>query len=404
MDGFLISQNSTKKLDVILAADALRPPLTGIGRYTYEVARRLAQHDTVERLRYFSMGQWLDDPLAVLHSSTAAGDASSTPLAVPRGPTLRTRLATSPLAVRVYCALTPTYFGWRLRGNGKSIYHAPNYIVPPFQGKTVSTVHDLSHVLYPQFHPRARVDYLNLTLGPSLARTTHVITVSEAVRQEMLERGLMPPERITAILEAADASFCPHTPEMLAPAMQALGLRPGHYCLFVGTVEPRKNVERLIQAYELLPDEIRRACPLVVAGGKGWNSETVHARMAKASQEGWLRYMSFVDQRWLPALYAGARLMAYPSLYEGFGLPIVEAMASGTPVLTSNTSCMPEVSAGAAKLVNPLDVEDIRHALEACICDEVWLAEARSKGLARASTLSWDRCVEETISVYQMLA
>ena len=96
--------------------------------------------------------------------------------------------------------------------------------------------------------------------------------------------------------------------------------------------------------------------------------------------------------------------MAYPSLYEGFGLPIVEAMASGTPVLTSNTSCMPEVAGGAAKLVNPLDVENIRHALDECIGNEVWLAEARSKGLDRAASLSWDRCVEETIAVYQKLA
>lgn len=390
------------KLDVILAADALRAPLTGIGRYTYEVARRLARHEEVARLRYFSMGQWLEDPLAALDSPPSEG---AKPVRAPRErATLRTRLATSPLAVRIYCALTPMYFGWRLRGNRQSIYHAPNYIVPPFDGQTVSTVHDLSHILYPQFHPRARVEYLNLTLGPSLARTSHVITVSEAVRQEMIERRLMPPDRITAILEAADAAFRPHTPQMLEPAMQALGLRAGQYCLFVGTVEPRKNVERLIQAYELLPQEMRREWPLVIAGGKGWNSEAIHARMAKAQAEGWLRYVSFVDQRWLPALYAGARLMAYPSLYEGFGLPIVEAMASGTPVLTSNTSCMPEVAGGAARLVNPLDVEDMAQALEECLSNEAWQAEAKVKGLARASGLSWDRCVEETVAVYRQLA
>lgn len=393
------------KLDIILAADALRPPLTGIGRYTFEVARRLARHEEVARLRYFSMGQWLDDPLAALEKPPSENGSPAAPGPSPRErATLRTRLATSPMAVRVYCALTPMYFGWRLRGNRQSIYHAPNYIVPPFEGRAVSTVHDLSHILYPQFHPRARVDYLNLTLGPSLARTSHVITVSEAVRQEMIERRLMPPDRITAILEAADAAFRPHTPQMLDPAMQALGLRAGQYCLFVGTVEPRKNVERLIQAYELLPQDMRRECPLVIAGGKGWNSETVHAHMAKAQAEGWLRYVSFVDQRWLPALYAGARLMAYPSLYEGFGLPIVEAMASGTPVLTSNTSCMPEVAGGAAKLVNPLDMEDMAQALQECLGNEAWQADARAKGLARAASLSWDRCVEETVAVYRQLA
>lgn len=392
------------ELDIIIAADALRPPLTGIGRYTYELSRRLAQHRDVARLRYFSMGRWLDNPLDALDRSSAGEDGSA-PLQASRGrTTMRDRLAASPLAVRAYCALTPMYFGWRLRKNRQSIYHAPNYIVPPFDGRTVSTVHDLSHILYPQFHPKARVEYLNRTLSPSLARTSHVITVSETVRQEMIDHRLMPPDRITTVLEAADEAFRPHTPQMLDPAMRALGLRAGQYSLFVGTVEPRKNVERLIQAYELLPEGMRREWPLVVAGGKGWNSEAVHARMAKAQADGWLRYMSFVDQRWLPALYAGARLMAYPSLYEGFGLPIVEAMSSGTPVLTSNTSCMPEVAAGAARLVDPVDVEAMAHAIAGCLEDEAWQRKARTEGLDRAARLSWDRCSEETIEIYKRIA
>ena len=388
------------KLDLILGADALSPPLTGIGRYTHELARRLAGHQDVARLRYFSMGRWLADPLSGLDCLPADGERP----AKPERNALRTRLAASRLAVRLYGAVTPPLYGWRLRGNPQSIFHALSYIVPPFGGKTVSTVHDLSHMLYPQFHPSARVDYLNFALPPSMARTDHVITVSNAVRQEMLERGLMPSERITAIHLAADAIYRPHTPQMLAPAMQALGLRAGQYTLFVGTVEPRKNVERLIQACELLPLAMRREWPLVVAGGKGWNSEAIHARMAKAQAEGWLRYVSFVDQRWLPALYAGARLMAYPSLYEGFGLPVVEAMASGTPVLTSNTSCMPEVAVGAARLVDPLDVEDMAHALAECLGDTAGQAQARAKGLIRAAGLSWDRCAEETVAVYRHLA
>lgn len=387
------------KLDVILAADALRPPLTGIGRYAYELAKRLARHEDIARLRYFSAGRWMDDPLGTLdvpQGASGPGHAERV--------SLRSRLAANRLAVRVYQAVTPTLFGWRLRGNPHAIYHSPNYIVPPFGGKTVGTVLDLSHILYPQFHPQARVDYLNLALGASLARTDHVITVSEAVRQEVLAHGLMPPERVTAIHLAADPVFRPHAARMLEPAMQALGLRAGQYCLFVGTVEPRKNVERLVQAYGMLPEAMRREWPLVVAGSAGWRSEGIHERMAKAQAEGWLRYVSFVDQRWLPALYAGARLMAYPSLYEGFGLPIVEAMASGTPVLTSNTSCMPEVAGGAARLVNPLDVEGMAHALAECLGDEVWRAEAQAKGLARAAGLSWDLCAEQTVAVYRRLA
>ncbi|WP_182344470.1 glycosyltransferase family 4 protein [Comamonas koreensis] len=387
------------KLDLILGADALRPPLTGIGRYTYELAKRLDHHEAMVRVRYFSMGQWVEDPLAALAVPAEAGASA----AIPEVKTLRDRLSSNRAAVRVFALLTPALFGWRLRGNHAAIYHSPNYIVPPFSGKTVSTVHDLSHLLHPEFHPQARVDYLRLALDASLARTDQVITVSETVRQEMLAHGLMSADRIQAIHLAADSAYRPHTQEMLAPAMQALGLQAQQYSLFVGTVEPRKNVARLIQAYRQLSPALRQAYPLVVAGGKGWNSEAIHEELASAEAEGWLRYLSFIDQRWLPALYAGARLMAYPSLYEGFGLPIVEAMASGTPVLTSNTSCMPEVAGGAAYLVNPRDVDDIRHGLEHCLSDEAWQADARAKGLARAAQLSWDRCASETIAVYQKL-
>ena len=388
------------KLDLILAADALRPPLTGIGRYTYELARRLQRNEDITRLRYFSMGQWVTDPLGALEQPAAAG----ADIAVPEHRTLRDRLSANRTAVRIFARLTPALFGWRLRGNKSSIYHSPNYIVPPFSGKAVSTVHDLSHLLHPEFHPQARVDYLRLALHASLERTDQVITVSETVRQEMLAHGLMSADRIRAIHLAADSIFRPHTPQMLEPAMKALGLSSQQYTLFVGTVEPRKNVGRLLQAYRQLPAFLRQEYPLVVAGGKGWNSEAIHAELALAQAEGWLRYVSFVDQRWLPALYAGARLMAYPSLYEGFGLPIVEAMASGTPVLTSNTSCMPEVAAGAAWQVNPLEVDDITDGLTQCLSDPAWQTVASAKGLARAAQLSWDRCAKETVSVYQQVA
>lgn len=387
------------KLDVILAADALCLPLTGIGRYSYELARRLSKQEEIARLRYFSMGRWVNDPLTAL-DAPSPGTTTSPQIPI----SLRSRLAHSQLAARAFRTISPAMFGWRLRGNQRTVFHSPNYIVPPFQGKTVSTVHDLSHMLYPQFHPRARVDYLGPSLRQSLARTDHVITVSETVRQEMLERHMIQPERVTTVHLAADTVFRPLTDQMLEPVMQTLGLSAGQYCLFLGTVEPRKNVDRLLQAYEMLPQAMRREWPLVIAGGKGWNSESTHARMAAAQADGWLRYLAFVDQRWLPALYAGARLMAYPSVYEGFGLPIVEAMASGTPVLTSNTSCMPEVASGAARLVNPLDTEEIAHALSQCLSDEKWQTEAKIAGLARAARLSWDRCAKETVEVYKRLA
>lgn len=385
------------KLDLVFGADNLHYPLTGIGRYAFELASRLEGDESIHRVRYFSLGRWIDDPLA--QCMVQAGPAQRNVWAL-----VRARLANNRLAASAYTTLSPKYFQWALRKlDSKTIFHAPNFFVLPSQAIKVVTVHDLSHEQSPEFHPAARAQLMSTLLPESLRRADHIITVSEAVRKELMTRHQVAADRVTTVHLAASDLYRPHTTGMLAQAMTALGLQRGGYSLFVGTIEPRKNVERLVQAYERLPEDMRRKYPLLIAGGPGWNSDAIHARMSKAQEQGWLRYMSFLDQRWLPALYAGARLMAYPSLYEGFGLPIVEAMASGTPVLTSNTSCMPEVAAGAAHLVNPRDLDDIRHGLEHCLSDEAWQAEAQAKGLVRAAQLSWDRCASETIAVYKKL-
>ncbi len=384
-------------LNLVFGADNLHHPLTGIGRYAFELASRLEEDERVSCMRYFSLGRWIDDPLSRCTTDTHPSKPHMLDA-------LRARLTGSGMAASAYASLSPVYFKWVLRKlDRRTVFHAPNFFVLPSQATKVVTVHDLSHEHCPQFHPSARVQLMSALLPESLRRADHIITVSDHVRTELMARHDLPADRVTTVHLAASDAYHPHTWEMLAPVMAEMGLRQGAYSLFVGTVEPRKNVERLVQAYELLPRDIRHGCPLVVAGGKGWNSEAIHARMARAQSDGWLRYMSFVDQRSLPGLYAGARLMVYPSLYEGFGLPIVEAMASGTPVLTSSTSCMPEVAAGAARLVDPLDVEAIAAALEECLSSDAWLAGASARGLARAAMLSWDKCAEQTMAVYSKL-
>ena len=382
---------------LIFGADNLHTPLTGIGRYSFELARRLELNPNISDMRYFSLGRWIDDPLSKLSVSEASPSVSA-------ASSLRTWLAGRTFAVSAYSALSPLLFAWRLRElSSRDLFHAPNFFVPQCKARKVATVHDLSHEINPEFHPAARVELMRTALPRSLAITDHVITVSETVRSEIIERYGISADCVSAIHLAADPIYRPHTLEQLSSAMSALGLRPGGYCLFVGTVEPRKNVKRLVEAYSALPEGLRTDCPLVIAGGEGWNSADIHEAISHGVRAGWLRYLSFVEQRWLPALFAGARLMAYPSLYEGFGLPIVEAMASGTPVLTSNVSCMPEVAAGAARLVNPLDVDHIANSLEQCLTDELWQSEAIDRGLMRAAQLSWDRCVDETVAVYQSL-
>ena len=380
-------------IDLILGADSVSAPLTGIGRYTLELARGLAQHPDLARIRYFSMGRWLALPQLLATEANAPTTRAS----------LRSVLAGNRAAVRAFRLLMPALQRVRLGGQGEAIYHSPNFFLPPFAGRTVTTVHDLSHHIYPEFHPPARIDYMRRMLPGSLARASHVITVSESARQDLITHFNHPPERITAIPLGANPAFRPHSAAELAPVLARLGLQAQGYCLYVGTIEPRKNLDRLLDAYENLPEPLRMRYPLVMAGSPGWRSEHTHERMARAASAGWLRYLRYVVQADLPALYAGARLFAYPSLYEGFGLPVLEAMACGIPVVTSNTSSLPEVVGNAALQIDPQDVSALGAALLQGLQDDPWRSQANSAGLERASQFTWARCVDRTMQVYAQL-
>ena len=380
-------------IDLILGADSITAPLTGIGRYAFELASGLRQHPDMASVRYFGLARWAD--WAALQSADGAA---------PSAPSLRSRIASNRAAVQVYRLLMPTLQHLRLRRETRStIYHAPNYFVPPFPGPTVATVHDLSHHIYPQFHPPARISYMRRALPVSLRRTSHVITVSESARQDLIEHFGYPAERITAIHLGANPAFRPHSAAELAPLLARLGLPAQGYSLYVGTIEPRKNLDRLLAAYEALPPALRTQYPLVMAGGAGWRCEATLARMARAASAGWLHYLRYIPQADLPALYAGARVFAYPSLYEGFGLPVLEAMASGTAVITATVSSLPEVVGSAALLIDPEDTAALSAALLHALQDDAWHQQASAAGLARAATFSWKTCVDRTVQVYQQL-
>ncbi len=381
-------------IDLILGADSISAPLTGIGRYALELARGLPEHPQMARVRYFSLGRWT--ALQTLQGAERA------PLS--QRPSLRSVLAGNRAAVQTFRLLMPMLQRLRLRSEQGAIYHSPNFFLPPFPGRTVTTVHDLSHHIYPQFHPPARIDYMRRMLPASLARASHVITVSESARQDLITHFGYSPERITAIALGANPAFRPHSAAALAPVLARWELQAQGYSLYVGTIEPRKNLDRLLDAYEALPEALRARYPLVMAGSPGWRSEHTHARMARAASAGWLHYLRYVPQADLPALYAGARLFAYPSLYEGFGLPVLEAMASGVPVLTSNVSSLPEVVGDVALSIDPQDTDAITAALVRGLQDEAWQLQACSAGIEHARQFTWARCIDRTVQVYAQLA
>ncbi|WP_338847266.1 glycosyltransferase family 1 protein [Massilia sp. W12] len=384
-------------MKVVLSIEAIHPPLAGIGRYAWELATRLPQFADVEQVRYMSDGFWCGlPPLESLRGGApAAGSAGGLKAG------LRRIAARLPAASALYQRVRPMLAARRLNQVREGVFHGPNFFVPQSRIPSVVTIHDLSVYRHADWHPRLRVERMKRDVPQALQRAAAVITDSEAVRQEVLQQFNLPPQKVHTVWVGVDEAYQPRSAQQTAAVLQQYGLRHDGYSLFVSTIEPRKNLENLLAAYRALPPAERQQWPLVVAGGPGWLSDNIHQQLQQAHSEGWLHYLGFADQSHLPALYAGSRLFVYPSWYEGFGIPLAEAMASGVPVLTSNCSSMPEVAAGAALLVTPADVRDITENLRRGLQDEHWRAAARERGLARARELSWDACVRNTVNVYK---
>lgn len=377
---------------VVLSVDPVKFPLTGIGRYTHELGKGL-QRQGLESLRFLH-GYRL--------SSELPQAADEQPMA--GAPAWKLRAQKNRWAVAAFRHLNPWLKSRALRGVEDHVFHGPNYYLPPFGGRSVVTVHDLSHYVWTQGHPPERVRYMQAEMELSLKRAAAIITDTEYTRQEVARHFGWPLHRIHAVHLASGPEFAPQPDEALAPALSSLGLEPGAYALFAGTVEPRKNLATLLQAYARLPQATRSRWPLVVAGYRGWESDDLHHRLQRAQAQGWLKYLGFVPNQTLPVLMAGARLFAYPSHYEGFGLPVLEAMASGVPVVCSNATTLPEVTGGAAALHDPDDADTLFDWLQIGLEDEAWRTQARAQGLQQAKRFSWAKCARETLAVYKTVS
>lgn len=384
-------------MKILLGCDAVRYPLTGIGRYAFELARGVRERSEVEAISYFIGSSVCDDlpnPHPVGSELVVAGISRSIKLA----------LLKSDLFVKICRHIKSIAQSRSLSVYGDFVYHGPNYYLPPHSGISISTFHDLSMFKHPDFHPESRVRYMAAELPVALRRANLLITDCEYIRQEVIEYSGFSSDRVHSVPLAASPEFAPRSKLDCAPLMDRLKLNYDGFCLFAGTIEPRKNIGGLLDAYEKLPVGLRQRYPLVLAGYKGWKSELLHARMERAERSGWLKYLGFVSDSDLPLLFSAARVFAFPSFYEGFGLPVLEAMASGVPVVCSNSSSLPEASGGNALMCDPGDVDALSMLLTRALLDEDWRQEAILKGRAHAAGFSWQRVVSETLDIYRLAA
>lgn len=282
---------------------------------------------------------------------------------------------------------------------GKHLLWSPNNTGPIAVSRQVCTIHDLIPLEFPEwFSPRFVALYR--WLMPKLApRLQHIVAISEFTKQRVMELLKVDEKRISVVHNGVDSIFIPQTPEKIADLRKRMNLGEKPYALCVGSVEPRKNLKTLLEAWAILPDSIRKEYQLVLTGATGSSSVFRQAKLGQVPPDA--IFTGYVAQEDLPVLYAGASVFIYPSLYEGFGLPPLEAMAVGTPVVTSNTSSLPEVVLDSASLVDPQSVESIAHGIEQTLTDETLRERHVSGGLKRARELGWDESSRKTWDILQ---
>ncbi len=380
-------------MNVTLVSDLLLPPLSGVGRYGYELARQLSHHKSLASLSFMSYrGRETWDQIEQrLSASLPAPRSGAWSWAQ-----LRSRAVNSRLGSAGYSALSMVQ-GMRIDASlQSSLLHAPTLqVVPKRQGlRTVVTVHDLSHRVDIAWHPAARFTRLEAALG-TLAQADAVIAVSRSTAEMLVAQNLA----------AANAVHVVHNgvSPMFSVASRVADTAARRQVICVGTIEPRKNVDTLLRAYATLPARVLREHPLLLVGEYGWRSASLHRTITENLKRGWLRYVGHISDEALVREYAASRLCVYPSFHEGFGLPVLEAMAAGVPVIAGNHSSIPEISGGhACLLADVANVDEMRNAILAEL-ESPWCAVAEARRMAHASNFTWARNAAQTVDVYRSL-
>ena len=363
-----------------IAIDARKVADFGIGTYIRNLVRELAKIDQTNHY--------------VLFTGTHGKGALRR---------LPDNFRTVTLKAPVYSVRELVSLSWKLLRERIDLYHATHYVLPILvPGRAVVTIHDIIHLLYPEYLPnRLAFYYAERMLRRGLQRGDRVIAVSENTRADLMSYFQVDGKKIEVVPNGIEDSFRDEIEaEELDRWMTNLGLeRP--YLLFVGNPKPHKNLDNVIKAYAQALQRHDFPHPLVCVGDRGSAKFKIQQRAEQLGIRDRVLLLGHVAQEALPAIYRGAALFLYPTLYEGFGLPVVEAMASGVPVITSNTSALKEIAAGYAHLVNPLDVDGIARAIVQCVSDEDHRASLSKLGLRRSQDFRWDYVAQQTLEIYR---
>ncbi|NJN66030.1 MAG: glycosyltransferase family 4 protein [Chloroflexaceae bacterium] len=359
----------------------------GIGRYVANLVRSLSRLDHPHTLVLLTHPA-LPNTRHSLDALRSAPNIEWSPL---------------PMAARPFSLAEHLLIPRRCRVLRLDLLHSPYYL-KPYAGlpcPSVVTIYDLIGRRFPSTLPARTRSLFNLATWLALRTSAHVLTISSSARDDIITSYRVPETRLTVTHLAADQRFCPQPPEAIAAVRAAYHLPP-RYVLYLGANKPHKNLERLVLAWAQLHEQPGQpeAC-LVMAGHEDPRYSQARRIVAERGLSGTTRFLPNVNEADLPGLYGGADFFAFPSFYEGFGLPPLEAMACGTPVLCANASSLPEVVGDAALLVNPSSVSDLASGLQTLLTNPLLRADLRQRGLQQAQTFSWERTARKTLAVYE---
>jgi glycosyltransferase involved in cell wall biosynthesis len=293
---------------------------------------------------------------------------------------------------------------WEMAARPPDVLFVPAHVLPLVHPRrSVVTVHDLGYLYYPQAHTRWARMYLQWSTAYNARSAAHVIADSQATKRDLIQHCGAPPEKVTVIYPGWDSTFAPvRDVARLAAVCERYGIA-APYVIYVGTLQPRKNLTGLLDAFSNLVCQ-GRDLHLAIVGKKGWLYEPLFARVRELGLEERVHFTGYVPQADLPALLSGARAFVLPSLYEGFGFPVLEAMACGTPVVCSDVASLPEVAGDAAILVNPHNTAQLTQALLRVLVDDALRHDLAERGLRQAARFSWEECARKTLQILEAVS
>jgi glycosyltransferase involved in cell wall biosynthesis len=364
----------------------LAEPRTGVGHYTLELARALALISPGDDFELVSPAPFEAAALDEVKRANLPNLFTKNPRA-------------SSIRGHWWSIGLPMY----IRRAGFDLFHGTNFDVPLWkQGRSVVTIHDLSALLHPDTHRSRLVRRARLRLPLVVRFANMIITPTESVRREVCQRFKLKPARVRAIHSAARTSFVPVPFAETAELRQRLRVEDD-FLLFVGTLEPRKNLLTLLKAFAQIVGQSELRPQLVIAGGAGWLMDEMFTFIRKSGITERLRFTGYLSDEELRGLYSSCKVFIYPSVYEGFGLPPLEAMACGAPVIAGRIPSLQEVLGSTARLVEPLDVEALAGSIVELLKDENQRRALGAAGLKHAAQFSWEQTARQTLDVYRQL-